>query len=322
MRNLQPDRNTLAGMGAILIWSTSIALARSITEQLGPLTGAAAIHLVGGVFCWSQFFYRSRGTVLSFRQLPRKFLLGCGALFVLYMLALYLAVGLAGNRSQVLEIGLVNYLWPALTIFFSLFLLNKKAKLALWPGSFLALLGVFLVLTQGHSISFSSLFANVSANPPAYTLALTAAVSWGLYSNLTRRWAGPRMEGGVELFVSVTGVVFLILRMLHPEGGSWTLRAGLEVTFLGMATALGYLLWDMAMRKGDVVFVAACSYFTPLFSTLLSCLYLHVTAGVSLWLGCLLIVAGSLLSWLAVSDRKTQPLPLSQKEFESRQNPG
>jgi drug/metabolite transporter (DMT)-like permease len=116
------------------------------------------------------------------------------------------------------------------------------------------------------------------------------------------------MEGGVELFVTATGVVFLILSLLHPDGGSWTLRAGLEVIFLGMATALGYLLWDMAMRKGDVVFVAACSYFTPLFSTFLSCLYLQVIAGVSLWLGCLLIVAGSLLSWVAVSDRKTQPV--------------
>lgn len=313
MRKVHFDRNTLAGLGAILIWSTSIALARSITEQLGPLTGAAAVHLIGGAFCWGQFFYRSGGRAFLFRELPQKFLLGCGSLFVLYMLALYLAVGLAGSRSQVLEVGLINYLWPALTIFFSLFLLKKKAHLALVPGTFLALLGVFLVLTQGHSISFSSLLANVSGNPPAYILALAAALSWALYSNLTRRWAGPRMEGGVELFVSITGFTFLILRLVHPEEGSWTLRAGLEVTFMGMATALGYLLWDMAMRKGDVVFVAACSYFTPLFSTLLICLYLQVTAGMSLWLGCLLIVAGSLLSWLSVSDRKTSPLGEREK---------
>lgn len=302
------DRNTAAGLGAILIWSTSIALVRSITEQLGPLTGAAAVHLVGGAFCWAQYFFRFRGGALPFLHLRRKFLLGCGSLFVFYMLALYLAVGLARSRSQVLEIGLINYLWPALTIVFSLFLLHKKANLGLLPATILALAGVFLVLTQGQRISISSLFANVSGNPPAYTLALAAAISWGLYSNLTRRWAGPRMEGGIELFVSATGAVFLILRLLHPEGGSWTLRAVLEVTFMGMATALGYLLWDLAMRKGDVVFVAACSYFTPLLSTLLISLYLQVAAGVSLWLGCVLIVAGSLLSWLSVSDRNITPL--------------
>jgi drug/metabolite transporter (DMT)-like permease len=128
--------------------------------------------------------------------------------------------------------------------------------------------------------------------------------------------------GAVELFILVTGLVFLLLFWVNAESWSWTWRAGLEVTFMGLATALAYILWDLAMRKGDIVLVAACSYFTPLLSTLLSCLYLQVTAGGNLWLGCLLIIAGSLLSWVAVSDRGTQSLPSSQKEFESRQNPG
>ena len=59
------------------------------------------------------------------------------------------------------------------------------------------------------------------------------------------------------------------------------------------------------MRKGDIVFVAACSYFTPLLSTFLSCLYLQVAAGFSLWAGCILIVVGSFLSWVSVSDGET-----------------
>jgi len=67
---------------------------------------------------------------------------------------------------------------------------------------------------------------------------------------------------------------------------------------------LAYILWDLAMRKGDIVFVAACSYFTPFFSTLLSCIYLQVSAGLTLWLGCGLIVAGSLLSWASVSEKR------------------
>jgi drug/metabolite transporter (DMT)-like permease len=65
---------------------------------------------------------------------------------------------------------------------------------------------------------------------------------------------------------------------------------------------VAYILWDMAMRKGDMVFVAACSYFTPFFSTLFSCFYLKIIATTVLWIGCGLIIAGSLLSWIAVSD--------------------
>jgi len=212
---------------------------------------------------------------------------------------------MAANRRQVLEIGLLNYLWPALTILFSLLLLHKKGNFILVPGTLLALSGVFLVLTQGQSVSLTSLAGNVAGNPAAYALGLAAAVSWGLYSNLTRRWGGPQARGAVELFILVTGIVFLLLFWLTGEGRAWTWRAGLEVSFMGLATALAYILWDLAMRKGDIVFVAACSYFTPFLSTLLSCLYLQVTAGISLWLGCLLIVAGSLLSWVSVSDRET-----------------
>ncbi len=322
VRKVHLDRNTVAGLGAILIWSTSIALVRSISEQVGPLAGAAAVHLIGGISSFGFFLYRSKGSLLGLRSLSGKYLVGCGALFVLYMLALFVAVGMAADRRQVLEIGLLNYLWPALTILFSLFLLHKKGNFILVPGTILALSGVFLVLTQGQSISLASVAGNVAGNPAAYALGLAAAVSWGLYSSLTRRWGSPQAMGAVELFILVTGLVFLLFLWLTGESRVWTWRAGFEATFMGLATALAYILWDLAMRKGDIVFVAACSYFTPLLSTLLSCLYLRVTAEVNLWLGCLLIVAGSLLSWVAVSDHKTQPLPLSQKEFESRQNPG
>jgi drug/metabolite transporter (DMT)-like permease len=169
--------------------------------------------------------------------------------------------------------------------------------------------GVFLVLTRGESISLASMAGNLAGNPAAYALGLAAAVFWGLYSNLARRWGGAEAKGGVELFILATGIAFLLLAWFRGGGTPWTWRAGLEVTFLGLATALAYILWDRAMRKGDIIFVAACSYFTPLLSTLLSCLYLQVAAGVRLWLGCALIVTGSILSWASVSDRETRTAP-------------
>jgi drug/metabolite transporter (DMT)-like permease len=88
--------------------------------------------------------------------------------------------------------------------------------------------------------------------------------------------------------------------LLSP--GSWSLAAGLEAASLGLATVLGYVCWDIAMRKGNLVLVAAFSYFIPFLSTLLSSLYIHVTPGLTLWLGCVFIVVGSLMSWKGVSD--------------------
>ncbi len=54
------------------------------------------------------------------------------------------------------------------------------------------------------------------------------------------------------------------------------------------------------MREGDVVLVASCSYLTPFLSTGVSCMYLRVWLSLSLWVGCVLIIAGSFLSWRSI----------------------
>jgi len=300
-QHLRVDRNTLLGVAAILLWSATVALARSISERVGPLTAGAAVYLGGSALLAGNLLMRRRSlTVL--RQLPARYLFGCGALFVLYTLSLFLGLGLAASRRQAIEVALLNYLWPALTILFSLWLLGKRANLGLIPGTLLALAGVFLVLTQGAAVSWHSFSANVLSNPAAYALGALAAVTWALYSNLTRRWGRSDSEGAVLLFTLGTGLAFLLMGRLHPEAGAWGARVVAEVACLALATAAAYVFWDIAMREGDVVLVASCSYLTPFFSTVVSCLYLRVWPAFSLWLGCLLIIAGSFLSWRSIRE--------------------
>ena len=40
---------TMGGFVAIVLWSTTVALARSLSEQLGPLTAAATVYCVSGL---------------------------------------------------------------------------------------------------------------------------------------------------------------------------------------------------------------------------------------------------------------------------------
>jgi drug/metabolite transporter (DMT)-like permease len=181
--------------------------------------------------------------------------------------------------------------------------LKKRASRWLVPGTALALTGVFLVMTQGGSVSWNSLTKHLQTNPVAYALALAAAISWALYSNLTRRWSGPETDGAVELFIPATGLVLLALRLLTTEPTHWSLRAVGEASGLAVVTTLAYFLWDVAMRKGNLLLVVACSYFTPMLSTLVSCLYLRVSPSPKLWIGCLLLVSGSLMTWRSVSNR-------------------
>jgi drug/metabolite transporter (DMT)-like permease len=293
--------NTACGFVAILLWSSAVALVRSVSEALGPLTAAALVYGVSGILAAGRLLC-VRGAWRQAWGLPRKYLLGCGALFVLYMPVFYLAVGTAGSRQQVLEVGLLNYLWPTLTILFSLVLLGRRATWLLLPGTCLALAGIVLVLTQGAEVSWRTFAQNMAGNPTAYGLAAAAGVSWALYSALTRRWADGEGGGGVDLFLPAAGLGLILLSVIGNEQPTWTPRAVVEAGLLGVITYAAYGLWDTAMRRGNVILVAAGSYLTPLLSTLLSSLYLAVAPTPRLWMGCGLLVAGSFLSWLSVLD--------------------
>jgi drug/metabolite transporter (DMT)-like permease len=304
-QNIQLDKNTILGLAAILLWSSTVALARSTSEALGPLRAGSSVYLTAGIFLMGYSFWRER-SLKALQSLPRKYVFGCGALFLIYTTALFLALGLARNRSQSIEVGLLNYLWPAFTILFSLPILGNKASLWLIPGTLLALFGIFLVLTQETTVSFGSLLANLLTNPAAYGLGFVAAVSWGLYSNLARRWGNAKSGGAVQLFTLGTGIAFLLIGLFRPETGSWNVRTAVEVGFLGIATALAYVFWDTSMRAGNMVLVAASSYLTPLFSTIVSSIYLGVKPGLGLWLGCAILIAGSFVSWFSIRPAEVQ----------------
>jgi len=303
--NAHTNWSTGGGLAAIVLWSTTVAVARSLSEQMGPLTAGACVYLIGGLLCllWLRW---QRTSVRRLLGLSRRYVFGCGLLFVLYTVLLYLAIGLAADRQQVLEIGLVNYLWPTATILLSLLLLDKRANLLLVPGTALALVGEFLVVTQGTRVSWPSFLGHLQANPAAYAFAFVGAVTWALYSTLTRRWSRPETGGAVELFIPATGLALLVMRLFSTESSAWSVQAAGEAVVLGIFTVLAYALWDMAMRKGHLTLVVAFSYFTPLLSTLVSCLYLQVTPGLRLWAGCLLLALGSLMTWRSISDRLPQ----------------
>jgi drug/metabolite transporter (DMT)-like permease len=293
--------STGGGLLAVVLWSTTIAMARSLSEQVGPLTAAASSCLLGGLFCALRVVWRN-APARRFSTLSKKYLFICGFLFVAYEVLIFLAVGIAQDREQLLEVALINYLWPVGTILLSTPLLNKRANILLFPGTALAMLGVFLVITHGTEMTPASFLRHLQTNPTAFVLAFVAAILWALYSTLTRRWSTKGGHGAVDVFLPVAGCVLLLLRLICPESTTWSLQAAAEATVLGCISGVAYWLWDTAMRKGNVVFVAACSYFTPLLSSIISCAYLKIVPGPRLWIGCVLIVLGSLISWRSVAD--------------------
>jgi drug/metabolite transporter (DMT)-like permease len=298
---------TALGVLAIVLWSTSVAFSRSLTEALGTLTAAASIYCLAGVLAFV-YVWRSPGVLQGMRTLSEKYLLVCGALFVLYMICLYAAIGLASNRPQVIVVGLINYLWPSLSLAFSLPILGRKATWPLLVGTALALGGVWLAAGLGQSTSLrEALFVSGAIVP--YTLALVAAISWALYSNLSRRWAAASTTGGVPLFLLASGLVLAVLRLFVHETALWSLPSGLMLVYAAVFPGMvAYLLWDVGVRKGDITLLSSISYLAPLLSTLVSASVLAVAPSLGFWLGVALVIAGAIICKLSI----VEDAPLSQ----------
>jgi drug/metabolite transporter (DMT)-like permease len=286
------NRATLAGILAVLFWSSMIAFSRILTEALGIYTTGALVYILGGLLGLAAASRTPDGLAHMLRM-PTRYLLICGGLFVGYMLLLYLAIGLAISNAQVIAVGLANYLWPSLILLFSIPVLGKRARIWLLPGIGMALAGTWLATTQNRSSLWPDL---LGPELLPVLLALGAAVCWGLYSTLARRWAS-QQGSAVPLFLLASGLVFLLLRFLGNEPWQWSAELLFPLAYMVVFPAwLGYLLWDIAMQRGDMTLVTAFSYFTPLLSTLISLLVLQVAPSPLLGLAALLVTAGAVVS--------------------------
>ena len=301
------QRATWVGLVAVLCWSCTVGLMRSVAEALGALGGAAVLYSVSAVL------------VLCVQGLPRwaqlravspVYLLGCSLLFALYEICLSVAIGLAQDRQQSLELGMINYLWPSLTIVLAVLCRQQRARAWLWPGVGLCLWGLWCVLTadqapNAHAApSWQLLLHHVAQHPLAYGLALAAALLWPTYTVVSR--AHGAGFNGVGLFFALTSLLlWLQWGWQATPPMRWSVPVVLQVLAVGATTALGYACWEHAIQRGNLAVVAAASYFTPVLSALWASVWLAVQPSWVFWQGVVLVTAGSLVCWWAT--RAPQP---------------
>lgn len=290
---------TLAGCLAILIWSTTVGLVRNVAEQLGPIGGAAMIYSVSAVFLLI-FLGAPRFKVFSL-----KYLLIGGALFVSYEICLSLALGMANNRIQAVEMGVINYLWPSLVVLLAVFSCDKPVDKRLYPAIALSFFGVAWTVGGEQGISISQLAANIATNPLSYSMALAGAFIWAFYCSITKQLANGK--NAITWFFIATAVTLWITYLMSEEPAIvFTSGAAVDLLITGVAMGSGYALWNIGIIGGNMMLLATLSYFTPLLSTFFSALILDIELTATFWQGVLMVTIASLLCWWFTRD---QPSP-------------
>ncbi|OEE42939.1 aromatic amino acid DMT transporter YddG [Vibrio anguillarum] len=295
---MKQHKHTLFGVAAILLWSCLMGLIRTVTEQFSPIGGAALIYTVSSVFLMLVM------GVPKFKHFSLCYVLIGGALFVSYEICLALALGMANDRHQALEMAVINYLWPALTVLFAVFLSRKPVHILVYPSVALAFVGVAWTITGDSGFSVMQISANIATNPLTYSMAFGGAIIWAVYCNITKQLANG--QNAIILFFMATAIALWIKYFLSSESTLvFTVPATLNLALTGVVMGSGYALWNVAILRGNMVLLATLSYFTPVISTLLSSLILGVALGLSFWQGVIMVTMGSLICWWATRERQS-----------------
>ena len=290
-------RFTCCGVLAILLWSSVTGMARAVTELLGPEGGAAAIYTVAACFLVLVM------GLPKLKRYPLRYVLVGGGLFVAYEVCLVLSIGLAHSRQQAIEMLVINYLWPALTVLLAVLASPKKTNLLIYPAIALAFYGVAWSISGEQGLSINQIVANVKTNPITYSMAFVGAFLWAIYCNLTKRLAGG--QNAITLFFIMTAIaLWANYAITADQNMSLDLESATWLILAGVAMGSGYALWNYAIIGGNMVLLATLSYFTPVLSTVISSFILGLVLTDTFLQGVVLVTLGSLLCWWATRESK------------------
>lgn len=281
---------TLIGLIAILLWSAIVGLIKSVSEGFGPVGGAALIYTCSAVLLLFTIGFP------KIQKFPVSYLIIGSVLFVCYELCLSLSLGFTHNGRQAIEVGMVNYLWPSMTILLAVLVNRQKTSPLIIPGVMLAIVGIGRVLGGDGGFSLTEMSNNVMDNPLSYGLAFSGAVIWAIYCVVTQRIA--QGNNGITLFFILTALTLWVKYLTSPQPEfalSW--HAWISLLLAAMAMGFGYAAWNVGILHGNVTVLAAASYFIPIILAVLAAFMLNSHLTLAFWQGTAMVSLGSLICW-------------------------
>lgn len=188
----------------------------------------------------------------SVKRLAKLVFAGFFGYFMYYFLYFW-ALGLARPQDAVAEAVIINYLFPMCTLLACAAIIGEKLTVRALISAVICFVGVYVVVSKGD---FSRV---IFEHPLVDLLALLAAVSWGVFSALGRRWRHEPLTG-MFIFVStalvVSGIVLLFTGgRRYPIG--WEFYGTFHVGVL--CNTVGVMLWFGALRHGGASLVGNLS---------------------------------------------------------------
>lgn len=290
---LSTRQATYCGMSAILMWAAMLGLIRQVTEHFGAEFGITLIYSLSTILLLAIF------GLPNFKRISKIYLVIGGSLFVIYEICYSFAIGYAQNAQQAIEISVVNYLWPSLTMLALVIFKQLKFHWMLLVGMAISLTGLIYIQLGEQTFSIEQIFANAVSNPLSYGLAFIGALLWSIYCAFTKTH-GSQENPIAFFFCLVSAVLWLKFILLGTEIKPivWSIKHIGYLIAASVSLGLGYGAWNVGMLRGNVTALVAMSYFSPVITAFIAMLILGQSLSLSFWQGASLVTLGSLICWV------------------------
>lgn len=272
------------------------------------------------VVIWAATFISSKILLNTFTPLEVMFYRFVIAYFILLIIhpkfhkidslkeeMMFLLSGIAGGSlyfltensavkiSQVSNVGLIVATAPIITALLAhFFTKNEKLNKNLFIGFLIAISGVILVMFNGNFM--------LKLNPIGDILALCAAVSWSVYSIVTKKLGSKYnplyLTRKIFFYALLTMIPFLFTSEFNFDISKLlTFEVMSNLLFLGIvASSLCYVMWNFTVNKLGVVKTNNYIYLIPAITLILSVTILHEKITLYSGIGALLIFLGVYVS--------------------------
>jgi drug/metabolite transporter (DMT)-like permease len=286
----------ICALTCALCWAITSVLTKSLSGKIEPLTLNFIRCLGATLFLWTLIpFYPGTG---GLSQIPAATLL-----FLVFSALLGMSIGdtiyIRGlKRIQVtLAFPLAQSVTPLLTVGAAFLFLGEEFTRSFLIGTFLALLGIYLVAVPGGS-PLRSLQAPFENRGTGIGLILIASLFWTGSIALLKmglQKADPFLANGIRLPVSAVALLPLAFfeKAAPPKTPSSPWRLWVLAAFSGvLAFGVGGALFLTAIQQagaGKAMVLTSCA---PLFGLPLSLFFLKERVTVRILVGTILMVIG------------------------------
>lgn len=274
-----------------IIWALNFSVVKATLTQIDPFSFNALRYVLAcGLLVTAA---RYKGFNLSVKKEHFWKLVGIGIVGnLVYQLLFILGIYYTNSANAAVMLGTIP-IWVALL---SQIFTDEKLTITKSIGILLAFIGVSLIIIGGkNSISFAS------DTFKGDVITLLSAISWAVYTILSKKYLKFYNSTQYSAFMSVVGAISLLIVgapfLIQLDVGSITLAGLGGIIYSGLlSVGFAYLIWNNGISKIGAVRTAAYQNLVPVLGLIFGITLLNETLTIAQYSGSAIVILGIVMS--------------------------